>query len=516
MTWSSAAFIHPANTNAQGSQPVFLPDGRLAIVYWNFGSQTSPGERLEVVVSNTAGTVFSAPRRIANAVEYFPPHIRSGSFLPSATVDRTNGNIYVVYQASLGGAPRILFTKSTNAGTTWTLPLAISNNTANTALFNPAISASPDGRRLSVAFYDKRIHPGDNTLVDMFLALSFDGGDHWQPNTRLTSVSSDASLAPLTAAGYMLGDYLGIAESTSRDVPAVPVWVDTRTGNPDPFVARVAVVRATPMFDFDGDGKTDISVFRNGTWFILKSSTNVVSTVTFGVGTDSIAPADYDGDGKTDLAVFRQGIWYISQSSNGQLRTVHFGGAGDLPRPGDFDGDGKADIALFRPANGVWYYIRSTDGQTVAVHYGANGDVPLLADFDGDGKSDLTLFRPANAVWYYKESSDGQNRAVHYGADTDLPVAGDYDGDGRSDIAVFRPSSGLWYHLNSSNGASVTAQWGIAGDKPVPGDYDDDGESDLAIYRGTPWIIRGSANGSTLAVNFGLGSDVHVLAAYLR
>ena len=158
LTWSPAAYIHPASTNAQGSQPVFLPDGRLAIVYWNFGSPGSPGERLEVVVSNTAGTVFSAPRRIANAVEYIPPQIRSGTFLPAATVDRTNGNLYVVYQ-TISGIPRIFFTKSTDAGTTWTAPVHISNNTGNTPVFNPAIATSPDGRTLTVSFYDGRANP---------------------------------------------------------------------------------------------------------------------------------------------------------------------------------------------------------------------------------------------------------------------------------------------------------------------------------------------------------------------
>src|SRR5262249_9524293 len=152
---------------------------------------------------------------------------------------------------------RILFTKSTNAGTTWTAPVAISNN-PNTAVFNPAIAASSDGHTLSVAFYDKRAHPGPNTLVDMFLALSYNGGVNWQPNIRLTSVSSDAALAPLTAQGYMLGDYLGIAGTTSLNVPAVPVWIDTRTGNPDPFIAEARIWRSPPTSDFNGDGKADI------------------------------------------------------------------------------------------------------------------------------------------------------------------------------------------------------------------------------------------------------------------
>ena len=516
-TWSAATFIHPANTNAQGSQPVFLPNGKLAVVYWNFGSAMSPGERLEVVVSNNGGVTFGAPIRIANAIEYDPPNIRSGAFLPSATADRINGNnLYVVYQASFAGVPRILFTKSTNAGTTWTAPVAISDNIANTAVFNPAIATSSDGHTLSVAFYDKRANPGPNTLVDMFLALSADGGVKWQPNIRLTSVSSNAALAPLTAQGYMLGDYLGIAAPTTPNVRAVPVWIDTRTGNPDPFSAQARVWRSPPTSDFDGDGKTDISVFRNGTWYVLKSSNNALMAVMFGTSSDKIAPADYDGDGKTDFAVFRNGVWYISQSSNGQLRAVNFGGTGDLPVPGDFDGDGKSDIAIFRPSTGYWFYIQSSNGAGAALQFGINGDVPLLGDFDGDSKADLAVFRPATAFWYYRRSRDGALRSVHFGANSDIPVPGDYDGDSLSDIAVFRPSTGFWYRLNSSNGAFMAAQWGVNGDKPVPGDYDNDGKTDLAIYRGATWYVKRSANNSYLIKDFGLGTDVHVPAAYLR
>ncbi|HEV2095425.1 MAG TPA: sialidase family protein, partial [Chthoniobacterales bacterium] len=243
VTWSSAAFIHSSTSKAQGSQPVFLPNGKFAIVYWNFGSNGDPAERLEVVTSNDGGVTFAAPKTITHATEFNEPSIRSGGFLPSAATDRAagSGNIYVVYQTLVAGLPRIVFTKSTNSGTNWSAPITISNNPAGSGVFNPAISASPDGKRLTVAFYDHRANPGAATLVDMYLAQSFDGGATWQPNIRLTSVSTDASLAPLTNAGYMLGDYLGIAESTNANVPAVPIWVDTRTGNPDPFIARVGI-----------------------------------------------------------------------------------------------------------------------------------------------------------------------------------------------------------------------------------------------------------------------------------
>jgi hypothetical protein len=80
-------------------------------------------------------------------------------------------------------------------------------------------------------------------------------------------------------------------------------------------------------------------------------------------------PGDYDGDGDTDIAVFRPsaGVWFVQGGP-----TVAFGTNGDIPVPGDYDGDGDTDIAVFRPSAGVWFVM---GGPTVA--FGASGDVPL-------------------------------------------------------------------------------------------------------------------------------------------
>ncbi len=249
LTWSAPFPIHSASSSTQGSQPMFLRDGRVAIVYWNFAG-SGGREEIDMVLSGDGGVTFAAPTLVTPVTRYNQPSIRTGVFLPSAATDRTTGAIYVVYQAlNSAGQPRILFTKSTNTGATWSTPIAVTDN-PGTGVFNPAISASPDGQRLTVSFYDQRDSGGNTLLCNLYLAQSFDGGATWEPNIRLTSETTNASLAPLTASGYMLGDYLGIAESTSVNVPAVPVWVDTRTGNPDPFITRVGIASEVDFTSF--------------------------------------------------------------------------------------------------------------------------------------------------------------------------------------------------------------------------------------------------------------------------
>lgn len=239
-TWSTWKYIAPLPFYAQGTQPVFLPDGTLAVVYWNFA-----GPAIEVRTSTDGGGTFTFSNRVATVTSFVSPTLRDGSFLPSAAGNRTNNSLYVVYQALHAGIPRVMFTMSTNAGVNWTAPTPISDNPPGVQVLNPTINASPDGRQLSVIFYDGRENPTNNYLVDLYLAYSVDGGATWKPNLRLSSVTSDARLAPLTASGYMLGDYMGVAAAAGQDVPAVGVFVDTRTGSPDPFVVRAAIAENT-------------------------------------------------------------------------------------------------------------------------------------------------------------------------------------------------------------------------------------------------------------------------------
>ena len=263
------------------------------------------------------------------------------------------------------------------------------------------------------------------------------------------------------------------------------------------------------QFDFDGDGKSDVSVFRpsSGAWY-LQQSTNGLTGVSFGLGTDKIVPADYDGDGKTDVAVYRSGTWYLQRSQLG-FTGVAFGDANDIPVPADYDGDGKADVAVFRPSTGVWYLLKSQLGFT-GVTFGQNGDRPVAADYDGDGKADVAVNR--NGTWYIQRSQLGF-LGVAFGDGADKPVPADYDGDGKTDIAVFRPSNGAWY-LQQSTAGLTGIEFGLGTDLPVPADYDGDGKSDVAVFRDGTWYMQRTLAGFA-GVAFGTVGDKPIPNAFV-
>ena len=271
-----------------------------------------------------------------------------------------------------------------------------------------------------------------------------------------------------------------------------------------------------PAGDFDGDGMTDLSVFRptDNNWYTLGSGGSV-SISNWGTPTDTSVPGDYDGDGKTDIAIYRPstGIWYTLKSSDGSVGITSWGNPGDKPVPGDYDGDGKVDAAVYRLATGVWYILRSSDNGVSITSWGNAGDSPVQADFDGDGKCDPTVYRASTGVWYSLRSTGGVY-ITSWGNTGDKPIPGDYDGDGKDDVAVYRPVSSNWYFLRSSDNGVSIANWGSSGDVPVPADYDGDGKDDPAVFRNGSWYALRSTGGVMIA-SWGAAGDQPTPASYL-
>ncbi len=274
--------------------------------------------------------------------------------------------------------------------------------------------------------------------------------------------------------------YLYIFEPlVDDDKPIVHVWkVRENGGLPTPSPGPTATPVPLPenpilrSGDYDGDGFSDIAVFRpaTGLW-----SVRGIKRLYFGAPGDVPASGDYDGDGTTDLALFRPspGTWIV----RGVTR-FYIGTSADLPVPADYDGDGACDPALFRPGSGLW----AVPGVTRA-YFGGPDDLPVPGDYDGDGTDDIGIFRASTGLWALRSAG-----RIYFGGEGDLPVPGDYNGDGTWSPAVFRSASGLWAGKDM-----VRTYFGALADQPVPADYGGGGGDEIGIFREESglWAIHG-------------------------
>jgi hypothetical protein len=309
---------------------------------------------------------------------------------------------------------------------------------------------------------------------------------------------------------------------------------------------------ATDTFaDFDGDGMTDFSIMRRPgpsgpwTWWVNSSASNSLSVFNFGLSpTDVPQPYDFDGDGRDDIAIWRNNpdsAYYIVRSSTNTIKIIPFGLPGDQPMTEDYDGDGKDDLSVWRaPAEGTtgqatWYYLGSLNNPNnnvtfvpFGMRYGATQsnqvDEPYAGDFDGDGKADFRIQRRADitqsssdtAAIFYTMTATGNTSYEYFGWASDRVIPGDYDGDGKTDIAVARgfnvtPGTTTWYIRYTSGRPDDAIRWGAGGiDLFAQGDYDGDGITDLGVYRRAGeynFYIRRSSDSSMMVYHLGASNN---------
>ena len=387
---------------------------------------------------------------------------------------------------------------------------------ANQYSFPQAIS--PDGTKVTLDFSDGAtltsreiymIGVGGGIPVNVTNNAVFDGFSAWSPDSAKIAFRSrrDTAADEIYTMNADGSNVVRLTFNTTTDF--VTDWF------------KPTVIKRAP-FDFDGDGKTDIGIFRPapGEWWINRSSSGQTFALQFGSSTDQIAAGDYTGDGKADVAFYRpsSGTWFILRSEDSSFYAFPFGATGDLPVPADYDGDGKTDAAVFRESTLTWY-IQKSSGGVDFIGFGAAGDKPVIADYDGDGKADIAITRinGTNREWWIRRSSDGQIQALSFGEGNDKAVVGDYTGDGKTDIAFWRPSNGFWYILRSEDNSFYAFPFGTNGDVPTPGDYDGDGKFDAAIFRpsDTVWYQQRSTQGFT-AITFGTNGDIPIPNSVVR
>ena len=240
--------------------------------------------------------------------------------------------------------------------------------------------------------------------------------------------------------------------------------------------------------DYDGDGMSDLGVYRGMEWKIRSVDGHVlVNGASFG-GAGRPVLGDFDGDGLSDPMVFdsASGLWQIMRSKYGYaLLSGGFGGAGDTALVADYEGVGHGDLSVVNAGNGRWSVLKTAGGVT-EWNWGATGYQPVIGDYNGDGCWDMAVYQESTGLWFIRTlGGDPLVAGAGLGGPDYSPVPGDYDGDGCWDVAVYARTTGKWYIYSLAKSASLVwgSPWGGPGLEPVMGDYDGDGQWDLGLYQ---------------------------------
>jgi hypothetical protein len=136
---------------------------------------------LSVCASTQAQVAFSTPANISNNT--------NSSLTPQVAVDAT-GNIYAVWEDDTASNSNILFSRSTNGGAIFSTPQNISKSSRSS--FNPLIAVDAQGA-VNVVWVSNA--PGNN---DIFFSRSTDGGSTFSAPLNLSNDPAD-SLSPQLA-----------------------------------------------------------------------------------------------------------------------------------------------------------------------------------------------------------------------------------------------------------------------------------------------------------------------------
>lgn len=235
VNWSVPVRVSTATGNVQGSNVCVSPNGQINVVWLGYGGNAN----VMFDRSTDGGTTFGSDITIASGA--FPNGLPNdvGTF-PFIAVDNSggprNGWLYCVFADNRNGDCDAFLSRSTNAGINWSAPVRINNDALSNGKIQywPVVGVNEYGT-IAVMFMDTRNTP-DNTIIEAWLALSYDGGSTFSNE----AISSDQSPTNIPGSNVRFGDYVDL-DILGTNV--VPVWTDERMGgfNMEIYTAEIGI-----------------------------------------------------------------------------------------------------------------------------------------------------------------------------------------------------------------------------------------------------------------------------------
>jgi probable HAF family extracellular repeat protein len=275
------------------------------------------------------------------------------------------------------------------------------------------------------------------------------------------------------------------------------------------FLATPQINRQSKVGAYDG-GYWVLDQNGNFTW----DGTSVDKLIFWSLGRTGEIPVygDWNGDGRTKIGLYVDGTWLLDYNGNGVWdgpnvdKLVYFGGPGYTPYVGDWNGSGSSKIAVYQ--DGTWLIDYNGnfawDGPTVdkLIYFGGPGYTPVLGDWNGSGTTKLGVHQ--NGTWLLDYNGnfawDGPtvDKLIYFGGPGYTPVVGDWNGSGSTKVGAYL--NGEWILDYNGNfvwdGTTVDRLlfFGGTGYIPTVGDWNGSGTAKVGAYLNGQWVLDVNGN----------------------